>query len=146
MQLLRLRGDQILGKNFYRAMIAHAFPALAGIPNASTGLPVTDEPARPVWQPTSIDDLYSRFPEFMQRLAHVTIGRLRRRAKSTSDSVESSHWSLVLDKAVQSKTISVGSITVTAEPSSDLHLRAVVLGLQWTVEYLKEGVARLGAW
>lgn len=146
-QLLRLSGRQIIGKNFYRGMIAHGFPALAGIPNASTGRPVTDDVIRPRWRPTSIDELYTRAPEFVQRAAHVTIGRLRRHtASSTPASVESAHWSTLLGSSARSDSIEAGGIVVAAGPDSDIHLRAVVVALGWTLDYLREGASALREW
>ncbi|MCB2413602.1 hypothetical protein LGT39_12185, partial [Demequina sp. TTPB684] len=95
-QLLRLSGNQIVGKNWYRAMISHGFPALEGIRNASTARPVTDEVVKATWKPSSLDDLYMRLPEIVQRAAHATVGRLRRRVTTANDSAEEEHWSTVL--------------------------------------------------
>lgn len=145
-QLLRLRGDQIIGKNFYRAMIAHGFPSLAGIPNASTGRPVTDERAVVPWRPSSLNDLYGWLPVWMQQFAHLTLGRLRKGSGAMDGSVETEHWSAVLAEGGDSDIVTAGDIVIHAGPSSDIHLRSVTRGLRWTKDYLNEGKERLGAW
>lgn len=145
-QLLRLSGRQIIGKNFYRAMIAHGFPALAGIPNASTRQPVTDEPAVIPRLPSSLNELYTWLPVWVQQLAHVTVGRFRKASDSEDDSVEAEHWSAVLAEDGESDIVTAGGIVVQAGPGSDIHLRAVARGLRWTADYLSEGTERLGEW
>lgn len=145
-QLLRLRGRQIIGKNFYRAMIAHGFPSLAGIPNASTRQPVTDERAVVPWRPSSLNDLYTRLPMWVQHVAHVTLGRFRKGSGAVDGSVEAEHWSAVLTEGGDSDIVTAGDIVIHAGPGSDIHLRAVARGLRWTTDYLNEGAVRLGAW
>lgn len=145
-QLLRLRGSQIFGKNFYRAMILHGFPGLADIPIAATGRPVTDEPAVVSWRPSSLDDLYTRLPLFAQRLAHWTLGRFRQHSNVAEGTAETEHWSQILAEGGDSDTVAAGGIVVIAGPGSDLHLRATARGLRWTVNYLKEGEESLGVW
>jgi len=145
-RLLRLRGSQIIGKNFYRTMIARGFPALATVPNANTGRLVTAEPAAISWRPTSIDDLYTRLPVAFQRLAHVVLGRLRRNHGSVDSSSEAMHWSAVLAEGGESDVVRAGSLTVQAGPESDIHIRAVARGLRWTADYLQHSVDELGVW
>ncbi|MHA6694012.1 asparagine synthase-related protein [Homoserinimonas sp. A520] len=145
-QLLRLRGAQIIGKNFYRTMISHGFPELAGIPNASTGHPVTDEPAVVTWKPSSVNDLYMSLPLFVQQVAHFLLGRFRRGSSAGDSSLEAVHWSAVLAEGGEVDTVPAGSITVQAGPGDDIHIRAVVRGLRWTVDYLEEGSASLARW
>jgi hypothetical protein len=144
--LLQLTGPQIIGKNFYRAMIAHGFPSLADVPNASTGKPVTDLPAVIRWRPTSVDDLYMRLPVVVRRLVHVTLGRLRTGSRSPELSVEDDHWSSVLSAGGHSDRVELDGIVVTAGPGSDIHLRSVARGLRWTVDHLDAAAARLGPW
>lgn len=145
-QLLRLSGRQIIGKNFYRAMIAHGFPSLAGIPNASTRQPVTDERAVVPWRPSSLNDLYARLPMWVQHVAHVTLGHLRKGSSAVDGSAEAQHWSTVLAEGSDSDVVTAGDLVIYAGPGSDIHLRAVARGLRWTKDYLDEGAARLGEW
>lgn len=144
-RLLQLTGGQILGKRFYRGMIARAYPDVAEVPIVANGRPITDPAPGVAWAPKSVADLYVRLPVAVQSAAHFTIGRFKRATSQPSISVEEDYWSSFLGTGESESTVA-GNLEFHTSAKDDLHVRAIVRGLRWTREYLDQSKEAIGAW
>jgi hypothetical protein len=131
-ELLKLTGDEIMGKNFYRRMLLEALPQLADIPYSTTGEPITNEVVRPRWKPTTRGELYQLFPDLLQWLTR----RLRPQGPYNPANAETEFWSAMFDREGAEGVVELDGLTIDARAVNHLHVRSVSLALRWTRDYL----------
>jgi hypothetical protein len=143
--LMGLTGKQLLGKNFYRAMITQRLPDLAAISNVHTGIPVNAEYVRTRVFPNSFREAYRWSPRWLRRYARRLIAAVEGlRHVEEEMSNESEHWLNVLEGLRAPRILELAGLSIRPRPSERLHIQAVALGAEWTKSYLERGFAALG--
>lgn len=140
--LLALRGREIIGKNFYRAMIFRRLPSLRGIPNANTGAVVSPEPALPPMVPADRPSLFGILPARVQTWVRTL--RPGNHLTRPFDSAETVFWRGFLTELGVEPYVELDGLTVDARTHGDLRIQSVSLALRWTREYLEASAAALG--
>lgn len=142
--LLTLSPEQIIAKNFYRAMIYRRLPALRQIPNANTASLVTDTVYLPEPLPRTRPEIFQLLPASIQSV----IRRVRpaNHYLGSYATTETDFWTELLLREGVRPIVELDGVTVDASESGDLHVASVALGLSWSQRYLQDSYAELGAW
>ncbi len=137
-ELNNLSSRQIIGKNYYRAMLVDVSPDLASIKYHGTGRIVSRQQVEPTKRASAEYRLLNyirRSPGWIQKSAK----RVQRPTSAKSMTTLTDRWKFVLPRGVISTSLGLISPDEISDPNQALLLRSAALNISWTEEYLATG-------